>query len=518
MKVFVIPYEEKYIDQFIKAYKAYKYHFRNYHIKLALAFDRVDLAEKDFKTITEQVDGTIKHGVAPRNIVITFFNNFSKKVFSKEEIERLKVLREGYKNMGIDVRVYDYKDAYTIEEVESASKKIVDLANEISMLKLSPLENLLSAYLMVADRDYIAEKEGESSSKSRSVYSILNNEEIVCAGYSTYLKTLADELHDPNVKVFCNMVAAKSIYDPYGFHQNNIAYLKDDKYGIDGFFYLDPTWDSDELQNLEDIKLNFFMLPIGEIKHMGYNISDYLNTCAEYAEDQEEYGDDEEGEENNEEQDEQDHSKSERRVRDKRASSSNLSLPLYSSLSNSTFRLEILKKYSKYSEESLYSYLTSREDFQKFSLNSYLRVTSKQFRAADIKRAYWYSKRYPDKFYGKIGLRKMWNFMNRHSHYIDMSQVLGALRQVLKANFPYTDKDEISKVVFDIAQKNIENSKGYFTSESQAPFPMANYRVQNAQKDEENKPAETQTQESVELAEAAKKAQKTVESETPEME
>ena len=40
MKVFVIPYDEKHIDEYIKYYKQYKHHFRNNNIKLALAFDR----------------------------------------------------------------------------------------------------------------------------------------------------------------------------------------------------------------------------------------------------------------------------------------------------------------------------------------------------------------------------------------------------------------------------------------------------------------------------------------------
>ena len=480
MKLYVTSYKENFIDEDIKNYRNYKYHFRNNDIKLALAFDRKDLAENSFAKIVDQVESTIKHGVGPKNIVITFYNNFNKKVFSKEEIERMKQLRESFKKMGVDVRVYDYKDAYTIEDVESSSKKIKEIVNDIKLHKLSPLEELLSAYLMVSDREYITEGEGESPSKSRSIFSIINNKEIVCAGYSTYLKTLADELENPNIKVFCNMVSARDTDYSYGFHQNNIVYLKDEKYHIDGFFYLDPTKDSDKIKNLEDIKLNFFMIPINEIKSLKDNIVDYRVTLDQYMEDLEEFDEEEEYEEDEEVQHEQSvYSRSDRRVRDKIPNTTNLPLAMYSSLSNSTFRMEILKKNSNFSEESFYQYLISRTDFNNFAINSFLRVTNpnKTYKVADRKKAYWYSRRYPDKFYGKIGIRKMWNFMKRHTHYVDKSQILEALRQVLKANFPYSSKDEITKVVNSISQANVEKSKEYFTDQSLAPFPIVNYNL-----------------------------------------
>lgn len=490
MKVFVTYFNEKFIDEDIKNYKNYKYHFRNNDIKLALAFDRKNLVEESFATIAKQVESTINHGVGPKNIVITFYNNFNKKVFSREEIERMKLLRESFKKLGVDVRVYDYKDAYTIEEVESSSKKINELVKNISKHKLSPLETLLSAYLMVADREYISEETGETPSKSRSIFSILNNKEIVCAGYSTYLKTLADGLNNPNIKVFCNMVAARDSDIFYGFHQNNIVYLKDEKYGIDGFFYLDPTKDSDKIKNLEDIRLNFFMIPINEIQNLKDNISDYRNTFDEYIEDLEEFGEEEEYEQDEEVQHEQiNFPKSVRRVRDKNPNTTNLPLSFYSSLSNSTFRMEILKKNTNFSEESLYQYLNSRQDFMNFAINSFLRITNpnKSYKVSDQKKAYWYSRRYPDKFYGKIGIRKMWNFMKRHTQYIDASQILGALREVLKTNFPYSSKDEISKIVNNIAKTNIEKSKEYFKSESLAPFQVANYKIESVSQDEVDK-------------------------------
>ena len=480
MKLFVIPYQEKTIDENIQNYEDYKYHFKNNDIKLALAIDRENLSEDSLKTFIEQVETTLNHNVSPNDLLITIYNNFKRKVFSDDEIEKLKFLRELYKNSGIDVRVYDYKDAFSIEEVESTSQKIKEIARQINEHNLSPLEKLLSAYLVVTNRKYVMEKSKDSPAKSSSLFSILNNREIVCSGFSIYLKTLADELKDDNIKVFCNMVAAKNENDPYGFHQNNIAYLKDEKYGIDGFFYLDPTWDSYKVKNLEDIKLKYFMLSFDKIKDLIFqdtkqDISDYSKAIGAYFDELDSFGEDDEDEIY-----ERTYTRSESRVRDKKPNSSNIPFPMYSSLTKSTFRMKILKKNSDCAEESLYSYLNSREDFRDFTIKSFLKIKNpnQKYSVADAKKAYWYSKRYPDIFYYRIGMRKMWGFMNKHSHSVDMTQILEALEEVLKVNFPYSSPKDISKVVYDVAKANMDIIGN--TQDEQ----ILNNRISKSKKDE----------------------------------
>ncbi len=57
-------------------------------------------------------------------------------------------------------------------------------------------------------------------------------------------------------------------------HISSIVYLKDDKYNIDGYYYLDPTNDSKK-EGESDLRLNYFLVPLKKIKLIkGFDLKD----------------------------------------------------------------------------------------------------------------------------------------------------------------------------------------------------------------------------------------------------
>ena len=86
---------------------------------------------------------------------------------------------------------FEYMDrTFTVNEVESANSKINKIVDKIRKEKLSPFECLLAGYLVVTGREYMEEDETEHASKSRSVYGVLNNDEIKKQVLEMYLKDL----------------------------------------------------------------------------------------------------------------------------------------------------------------------------------------------------------------------------------------------------------------------------------------------------------------------------------------
>lgn len=119
-----------------------------------------------------------------------------------------------------------------IETFKKTLKKIDEIVINIKKLDLSPIEQVMFAYDIVKNREYKKEDENESVHESRDLSLSLFGDKIVCAGYSNILKTILDKL---GIKNYVYVVDD---------HQRNIAYIKDEKYDIDGVYYFDATGDS----------------------------------------------------------------------------------------------------------------------------------------------------------------------------------------------------------------------------------------------------------------------------------
>ena len=120
---------------------------------------------------------------------------------------------------------------------------------------LSPYEKYLAVYNIV--KKYKPYKENEDSkSDARNIYDILDNEYMVCVGYAKLLEDLLGRVGieayalsssvdigfdhaDPNAEVL-----GDEFTTTWGGHQRCIVNLTDPKYGIDGYYMADPTWDN----------------------------------------------------------------------------------------------------------------------------------------------------------------------------------------------------------------------------------------------------------------------------------
>ena len=128
----------------------------------------------------------------------------------------------------------EYKDT-----IDSINQKI----NDIEKFNFSPLEKIMYAYDMVRDKVYVEVDENEDKMISRNLTSALLGDKIVCLGYAKIFKTLVEKLGIECRNVFLMRPDKKE------GHARNFIFVKDEKYGVDGVYYFDPTWDNkkDEL-------------------------------------------------------------------------------------------------------------------------------------------------------------------------------------------------------------------------------------------------------------------------------
>lgn len=154
-----------------------------------------------------------------------------------ENIHLLKKLENEYNLMIKYDGSYDeisLNDFVAMRETLNYYKELIEEEN------LSNFEKILYAYDIIKSFEYQEVEENENKNDSRNIHSIIRNGKIVCVGYASFYSQLLKELGIESYSISTNVPRNGKIFG----HQRNIVNVVDNKYGIDGYYAFDPTWDS----------------------------------------------------------------------------------------------------------------------------------------------------------------------------------------------------------------------------------------------------------------------------------
>lgn len=205
---------------------------------------------KPIKIIIDKIKEleTTKEEKTELSIFIKDRYNFSYESFTdKKQNSTIKVFTETDEETNMN----DYI------KVENEIKKILEPI-EKHKDNLSPFEALIWLHTIVATfREYKKEGTNEDYRISRFLNKLLFSDKMVCVGYSYLLSDCAKRF---NLDVWENFACSKSDNrkdDEYN-HLNNLAFVKDEKYDINGVYLLDVTFDNHKDKEL--YVLNHFLL------------------------------------------------------------------------------------------------------------------------------------------------------------------------------------------------------------------------------------------------------------------
>ena len=201
---------------------------------------KVVLFNTDTKTA---IDYIIKNPeLKSKQIVITTT------ILEKIEIEELQKIAQKFPN--ISIKLDENSEIISINEYIQTQSIINNIVKYIKQFNFSPMEKIMCAYDIVRERIYKKEDENEHQSTSRDLTSVLLGDKIVCLGYSEIFNIILNKLD-----IKSDIVALENKYNLRNpGHARNIAYVKDDKYNIDGVYYFDTTGDS----KLKETDNNYF--------------------------------------------------------------------------------------------------------------------------------------------------------------------------------------------------------------------------------------------------------------------
>lgn len=159
----------------------------------------------------------------------------------KNKILELKNIFKNYPN--IYINVIGNREIVSIDDCLKTIDIIDKMVEEIKKYNFSPLEQLMYTYDLVRDRVYVNENQEDKPTTSRDLSSVLLGDKIVCVGYANIFDAIVTKL---GIKTMTYDIDSK---DNRPGHARNIAYIKDEKYEIEGVYYFDTTWDSKRSEN-----------------------------------------------------------------------------------------------------------------------------------------------------------------------------------------------------------------------------------------------------------------------------
>lgn len=165
----------------------------------------------------------------------------------------------------IYIKLNENNSFITLKEYEDTILTIARIVEDVKRYNLSPLEQIMYVYDIVKERIYTKENKDESYTVSRDLTSALLGDKIVCAGYARILGKILD-----NLGIQSNRINLFEKDKPNSGHTRNEIYVKDKKYGIEGVYYFDATWDSKKNESDTEYlqKYRFFALTKNDMDYL----------------------------------------------------------------------------------------------------------------------------------------------------------------------------------------------------------------------------------------------------------
>lgn len=231
---------------------------------------------ENFDKIVEMLKQIKKSGRKIELVIDNFQNDqentFDAKVPYSYTDDEMKKLYKLYRFRGVVDEIYfsefynenfmptSRDDFWNFDEVAFANVRKNDYVKGVSKLDLSPLQKVLIAHKFVTRLKYSGHANFDERtrtfltaehSKTYEDAKILieNGQAFICTGFAQYEKATIDDFGDENIK--CRLVAI-DLYDhatmqkrEESSHLDVLIHLVDEKYGINGYYLCDPTWDID---------------------------------------------------------------------------------------------------------------------------------------------------------------------------------------------------------------------------------------------------------------------------------
>lgn len=254
---------EKRLDERLKDVKKESYKLLT-NKQIRVAIDGNKLNEKYIDKCILLFDKLIKKGIKEIKVLVSASNKtVDSKIdyyYNEKELGLLKKLEEklNFYNCLTDSKQYKseikfsefltipgemqgYNKLYSMKDIEEAYNFTDEIVCDIKKYKFTPLEAIVYIYNTLTNT--FTYNIPDDPAEEETVCSILGkkNDELVCAGISSYFNLIIQKLNDPNLK--SNFLNLENSLCKDEYHAINLVDIKDKNYKIDGVYCVDMTYD-----------------------------------------------------------------------------------------------------------------------------------------------------------------------------------------------------------------------------------------------------------------------------------
>lgn len=206
---------------------------------------KIDLGMKDYQNIELILNKLLE---LDKNLEITIG------IENKEIFNKTNIYKNSSKYSKLNILIDDKKNNMTnnLQKYKEFEEILYLFIKPALDKNYSPFEKYIYAYNITKKfKEYKENKQNKT--ESRDLYEILINEYMVCVGYSSMFTDLLSKLgiqsQYKSVIVTTNSsgqnITSEEGKLETGGHARAYTSIQDEKYGIDGFYIADPTWDND---------------------------------------------------------------------------------------------------------------------------------------------------------------------------------------------------------------------------------------------------------------------------------
>lgn len=211
-------------------------------------------------------------------------------VNSRRHFEQISF--ENGNNMSVNLQIVNDGGHYTYSAYLNEERRLYSLIEHIRESDKSPLEKYLAVYDIA--KKFKPYKENEDDRKqARYLRYILDNEYLVCVGFAKLLQTLLEKVDisstDYSISIDSSYKDGFDISEtPVNLtgHARLLVNIVDPKYGIDGYYISDPTWDNKidkdyynhALLPMDSMQENKEMMTLTPIDYI-FDVHDFKEYC-----------------------------------------------------------------------------------------------------------------------------------------------------------------------------------------------------------------------------------------------
>ena len=145
-------------------------------------------------------------------------------------------------NTNLNFKYNNGQQIFNLEKVLQDEETMQQIVTDIKDKNLSPLEQAVAVYdISKTFKPYKYEGKEDGTAASRSFFEYMNNNYMVCAGYADLIVNLGHRLNAQYAEISLGTI--RKADNRLEGHGRNYINIVDPKYGIDGFYALEPTWE-----------------------------------------------------------------------------------------------------------------------------------------------------------------------------------------------------------------------------------------------------------------------------------